>query len=238
MWILTFYIELYYINECKNLNHFTCYKSMYDVTYMILIWFVDLLLEKLLWMKLSWHVGECGDSLYYVLEALVPLCCVFLQVVSYIERCNQCVSCFYECACMHGETKSLCRLTIVWFPVERKVLNVVRWLFFKIHITIKWHKVSNVHTTDNLYLHLQSLVNTCFMRCGIAQVDYQFVVWEYLVGMALIFMQYCMSFSIALVPQLLFWHIHWLVSVQSVSDLHWQALCVILHVSWRHCYSH
>lgn len=97
----------------------------------------------------------------------------FSQVVSYIECCYQCVSCFCECAWMHGETKSLCRLSIVWFPVERKVWNVVGWLFLKINITIMWHKVSNVHTTDTLYLHAQSLGNVCFMRCGIAPVDYQ-----------------------------------------------------------------
>jgi len=35
-----------------------------------------------------------------------------------------------------------------------------------------------------------------------------------------IFVQYFLSFSTDLVPQLLLWHLHWLVSVQSVSDLH------------------
>jgi hypothetical protein len=35
-----------------------------------------------------------------------------------------------------------------------------------------------------------------------------------------IFVRYRMSFSTALVPQLQLWHFHWLVSVQSVGDLH------------------
>jgi len=39
-----------------------------------------------------------------------------------------------------------------------------------------------------------------------------------------IFVQYCMSFTTALVPRLLVWHLHWLVSAQHVSNLHWQVL--------------
>ena len=176
---------------------------------------------------------------------------------------------------MHGETKSLCSLSIVWFPVERKVLNIVGWLFLKIHITVKWHKVSNVHTTDTLYLLVQSLGNMCFMRCGchsswlsisiltfvgpcivtyfysktnqmhnvsnlfyfgttlyVFQTVFPSIIrrfeeiWDivHLVGFTIeisisslrtlvwdgpIFVQYYMSFSTALVPQLLLWHLYW-----------------------------
>lgn len=145
---------------------------MYDVTYMILVWFVDgkaIVNENFMtcW-GVWWLIILCFRSI-----GAFILCFFFLQVVSYIECCYQCVSCFCECACMHGETKSLCRLSRVRFPVERKVWNVVGWLFLKIHITIKWHKVSNIHTTDTLYLHIQSLGNMCFIICGITPVDYQ-----------------------------------------------------------------
>jgi len=137
----------------------------------MICWFVDekaILNENFMtcW-RVWWLITLCFRSIgAFIL-------CFFLQVVSYIECCYQCVTCFCECACMHGGTKSLCRLCRVWFSVEIKVWNFVGWLFFKIHIAIKWHKVSNVHTTDTLYLHIQSLGNTCFIICGIAAVDYQ-----------------------------------------------------------------
>jgi hypothetical protein len=42
------------------------------------------------------------------------------------------------------------------------------------------------------------------------------------VGIVPILVRYRVSFSMALVPQLQLWHLHWLVTVQSMGDLHSQ----------------
>jgi hypothetical protein len=61
------------------------------------------------------------------------------------------------------------------------------------------------------------------MRCassGIGAIDRHEVLRGLFVGMALVLVRYRVSFSTAVIPQLLLWNIHWLVSVQSVGDLH------------------
>jgi hypothetical protein len=53
------------------------------------------------------------------------------------------------------------------------------------------------------------------------------------VGIVPIVMRYRVSFSMALVPQLQLWHLHRLVSVQSVGDLHSQVPQVLHFLSHR-----
>jgi hypothetical protein len=57
---------------------------------------------------------------------------------------------------------------------------------------------------------------------GMDATDRQEVLRGPSVGIVPILVQYRMSFSKALVPRLQLWHLHWLVSVQSVGDLHSQ----------------
>jgi len=56
-----------------------------------------------------------------------------------------------------------------------------------------------------------------------------------LVGIVSVLVQCCITLSTSLIPQLPFWHLHWLVFGESVDDLYSQMLGVTLHISWR-CY--
>jgi hypothetical protein len=59
---------------------------------------------------------------------------------------------------------------------------------------------------------------------GVDAVDHNEVLRGPLVEVILILLRYRLSFITALVPQLIFWCLRWLVPLQSVGDLHSRVL--------------
>jgi hypothetical protein len=59
-----------------------------------------------------------------------------------------------------------------------------------------------------------------FVSNGMDATDHHEVLRAPTVGIIPIFLRYRVCFSTALVPQLQLWQLHWLVSAQSVGDLH------------------
>jgi hypothetical protein len=70
--------------------------------------------------------------------------------------------------------------------------------------------------------HLETDVHS--VSIGMNAVDCHEVLRGPLVWIVPILVRYHVSFSTDVIPQLQLWHLHWLMSIQSVGDLHSQVL--------------
>jgi hypothetical protein len=169
-------------------------------------------------MKTSWHVGECGDCLYYVLGALVPLYCSFLFTSNFLYIMLLPVCIMFLWMCMYAWwNKIFVQALHSVIPCWKKSMKCCRMGFFKDHYQV----AQAIKCSYNRHLVLACAVigkyvfyEMWYHSSWLSISSLRTLIWD-----GPIFVQYCLSFSTALVQQLLLWHLHWLVSVQSLSDL-------------------
>jgi hypothetical protein len=84
--------------------------------------------------------------------------------------------------------------------------------------------------------HLETCVHSA--SSGMDPADHLEVLQGSSIGMS-VFVQFCVTLPTLLIPQLQLWHLHLLVSVQSVDGLYSQMLLsVMFNVLWKCCCNH
>jgi len=188
MWILTFYIELYYISDCKNLNHFTCYKCMYDVTYMILVWFVD---EKAIVNEnfmtcwgVWWLITLCFRSIgafilcfftsSFLYRMLLPVCNMFPWMCMYAWWNEIFVQALQSVIPCRKKSMKFCRMVIfkdthcyqmaqgIKCSYHRHLVLactvVGKYMFYNMWYRSIWLSISSLRTLFGMVLFLCSIV--------------------------------------------------------------------------------
>lgn len=122
----------------------------------------------------------------------------------------------------------------LWVRQQHYATNVIRHLVFMIFVTVKLHKMSrskhSIGMQDNL---LATVVHS--LSHGMDSVEHQVVFWGPLVWIVPFVVRLHMRFSMPLVLQLQWCHLHWLMFTVCWQHVFTSSMKVALHVSWRCC---